>query len=148
MAILGVVTAERTLERPGSKRPVIARLGRPRRSRRAPWECPYQVVGAGNARVRVALGEDSLQALLLACARLRVELQRIQATWLGLGVTGIPPFVPDMFGAAFTAHLETVLEREVAKLTARLKRAHERRSRTTAVRARPRPRRTTRDERA
>jgi hypothetical protein len=126
---LGTVIAERTLKRAGSSRPVLARLGKPRGSRRAPWECPYQVVGGGSARVRVALGEDALQAVVLACAGLRAELARIQASWLGIGTSGIPPFLPDFLGAAFTAHLEAVVEREVVKFTAKLQRAHERKAR-------------------
>src|SRR5688500_8230675 len=122
---LGTVIAERTLERAGSKRRVLARLGQARPSRRAPWECPYQVVGAGDPRVRVAFGEDALHTVLLACAGLRGELTRVEASWLGMGAPGIPPYVPDMFGATFTAHLEAVVEREVAKLTAKLRRAYE-----------------------
>jgi hypothetical protein len=44
---------------------------------------------------------------------------------MSLGVSGIPPFVPDVFGAPFTAHLEAIVEREVAKLAAKLQRASE-----------------------
>lgn len=121
-ARLGMVIAERVLERPGSRRTIRARLGVPRRSRRAPWECPYQVAGAGDARVRVALGEDALQTIILACLSLRMELTRVGASWLGMGTPGIPPFIPDMFGAEFTAHLESVVEKEVLKLLAKLKR--------------------------
>jgi hypothetical protein len=128
-AILGTIIAERHLDRPGSKRRVLARLGRPRRSRRAPWECPYQVVGGLNGQVRRALGEDALQSLLLACVGLRQELDRVGASWLGPGSSGIPPFVPDMFGADFTAHLEAVIEREVAKSVRRLEQIHKGESR-------------------
>jgi hypothetical protein len=122
---LGTVIAERTLERAGSTRPVRARLGQPRPSRRARWECPYQVVGAGDARVRVGLGEDALQSLLDACVGLRTELARVRASWLSQGVSGIPPFIPDVFGKRFTMHLEAIVEGEVAKLTGKLKRAYE-----------------------
>jgi hypothetical protein len=72
----------------------------------------------------VALGEDALQAVLLACAGLRKELTRLKASWLGTGASGIPPFLPDVFGAAFTAHLEAIVEKELVKLTAKLERAH------------------------
>jgi hypothetical protein len=54
-----------------------------------------------------------------------MELVRVGASWLSDGVSGIPPFVPDAFGAEFTAHLEALIERELEKLTARLKRAYE-----------------------
>lgn len=127
---LGTVIAERILVRPGSTRPVLARLGQPRPSRRAPWECPYQVIGGSSARVRVALGEDALQTVILACQGLRIELTKVKAFWLDVDVgPGIPPYVPDFLGAAFTAHLEAVVEREVDRFVARLRRTHERKSR-------------------
>jgi hypothetical protein len=126
---LGPIVAERVLERPGSKRPIRARLGTPRPSSRAAWECPYQVAGAGDPRVRVAFGEDALQTVILACAGLRRELTRVGASWLGMGAPGIPPTIPDVFGPAFTTHLESVVEKEVVKLGAKLKRAHEKRAR-------------------
>lgn len=122
---LGTIIAERTLARPGSHRAVLARLGRPRASRKAPWECPYQVLGARDGRVRVGLGEDPLQSLLHACVGLRAELVRVRASWMSEGVSGIPPFVPDVFGAQFTAHLEALMQREIAQFTAKLKRAYE-----------------------
>jgi hypothetical protein len=125
---LGTVVAERILERTGSARRVRARLGRLRPSRRAPWECPYQVLGVGDSRVRVALGEDALQTVVLACAGLRAQLSEALASWLGIGAGGIPPFIPDIFGAQFTARLESVVNKEIAKLTARLKRANERKA--------------------
>jgi Domain of unknown function (DUF6968) len=127
MPSLGTVIAERVLERPGSKRPVRARLGTPRRSRRAAWECPYQVVGGIDSRVRVALGEDALQTVINACMGLRRELNRVNADWLGIGDSGIPPIIPPI-SPEFTAHLESVLEKEFIKLATRLKRKHEART--------------------
>jgi hypothetical protein len=53
-----------------------------------------------------------------------------------MGASGIPPFLPDFLGTSFTSHLEAVVEREVEKFTAKLKRAHERgagRARASAV---------------
>ena len=125
MAItLGEVIAERTLEPLGSRRQVVARLGRPMPSTRAPWECPYQIIGGDETRVRRALGEDALQSMLLACAGLRQRLQLLKASWLNTGGPGIPPFG----GVEFTAHLEAKIDREVAKLVNRLARAHTRNS--------------------
>ena len=57
--------------------------------------------------------------------QLRLQLARVQASWLSEGVSGIPPFIPDAFGAQFTMHLEALVEREVAKLAAKLERAYE-----------------------
>jgi len=66
----------------------------PRLSRRAPWECAYQVVGGVDSRVRLALGEDALQTIINACLGLRIELNRVKASWLGIGDSGIPPIIP------------------------------------------------------
>jgi hypothetical protein len=124
MPPLGSVIAERVLQRQGSKRTIRARLGKPRPSRVATWECPFQVVGAGDPRVRLAYGEDALQTVILACAGLRRELTRAKADWLGMGDSGIPPYIPNMFSPALTAHLERVIEKEMRKLLVDLKRAH------------------------
>lgn len=108
---------------------MLARLGQPRRSKLAPWECRYQIIGGGaDAQVRRALGEDALQSLLLACAAMRAHLQRLEASWLSLGSAGIPPFVPDSFGPAFTEHLEALIYREVVKFSRKLERAQNDRS--------------------
>lgn len=75
--------------------------------------------------MRFGLGEDALQSLLHACVGLRMRLVQVHASWLSEGVSGIPPFIPDAFGAQFTTRLETLIESEVARLVARLKRAYE-----------------------
>jgi hypothetical protein len=85
-------------------------------------------VGGADGRVKRAFGEDGLQTILLACEGLRGELQLVGASWLGLGSSGIPPSIPYIFGTEFTGRLEALVEREVVKLTAKLKRAHERRA--------------------
>jgi len=117
---LGPVIAERTIEIPGSKRPALARLGTPRPSRRAPWECPYQVTGIRDHRVRVAFGEDALQTIILACVGLRNELSKLEGSWLGLGDSGIPAVIP-YISPEVTAHLEAVVTSEINRLATKLK---------------------------
>jgi hypothetical protein len=119
---LGPVIAERTLQIPGSKRPALARLGTPRPSRRASWECPYQVTGIRDSRVRVVYGEDALQTIILACVALRNALSKRHASWLGLGDSGIPAVIP-YIAPEITAHLEAVVHSEMNKVTKKLKHA-------------------------
>ena len=52
---------------------VLFRLGRPVETGPV-WTCSFEVVGLGETRVESARGADSVQALLLALAKLRVLL--------------------------------------------------------------------------
>lgn len=71
---------EPSIERPSSPRrsstprvSVRFRLGRPSQGP-TDWYCPFEVEGFGETRVEAAHGSDSVQALLLAMAKLRVIL--------------------------------------------------------------------------
>jgi hypothetical protein len=132
---LGPVVAERVLERPNSKRPIRARLGTPRPSRHGDgeWECPFQILGASDRRIRFGYGVDSLQALLNACLYLRRQLTLAKASWMGMGTTGIPPMIPEVMGPAFTAQLESMVQQEFAKVLSTLKRAHKKGARGDEV---------------
>jgi hypothetical protein len=80
------------------------------------------VSGAGDARVRVAYGEDALQTVILACVGLRNELAKTKASWLGLGDSGIPPVIPYV-SPEVAAHLEAVVGAEMNRITTKLKQA-------------------------
>lgn len=92
------------------------------------------MLGTGDSRVRVALGEDALQTIILACAGLRRELTRVHASWLGTGQTGIPPTIPDGFGPDYTAHLESLIGKELLRLLTKLKRARAQGTRHVTIR--------------
>lgn len=66
---------------------VVLQLGRPQRAVSGDWSCCVQVVHAGVEETTEALGEDSLQALLLGVVMARARLVSLQATegltWLG-----------------------------------------------------------------
>jgi hypothetical protein len=58
------------------------------------YECPIQVIGAGDDHIQSIAGEDSMQALVLALKFLGTELARIQEhfdlTWEGEHDLGFP----------------------------------------------------------
>ncbi len=73
-----LVVAERVLLAaaldPGRPPVVVSfRLGRPIQGA-DDWYCPFEVLGLGPARVDAAHGADSVQALVLALAKLRILL--------------------------------------------------------------------------
>lgn len=57
----------------GPTEAVRFRVGRPVRSA-TDWYCPFEVEGFGERRLEAAHGADSVQALLLALAKLRIRL--------------------------------------------------------------------------
>ena len=125
---LGPIIAERQLVL-ASGRFVFARLGRPRRSTAGPWECAYQVAVSRASRVRRAVGEDAMQALLLAFVGLRAQLVAARASWLSPGDPGIQAFIPSAFGLEFAAELEALVDRAVVKRASQLERRHQARVR-------------------
>lgn len=77
------------------------RLGRPTRSG-VEWFCPFEVIGLGDTRVEAAYGADSVQALLLALAKLRVVLGALALEHRGrLEFAGrVGPGIPSLFEEA------------------------------------------------
>ncbi len=77
------LVAERVLEFQGhdsSRRRVLVRLGRPRRSGpriQDDWVCPFEILGMLRDRRSWAYGIDALQALTLAYHILPAELDRL-----------------------------------------------------------------------
>ena len=74
------------------------RLGRPVRGPHD-WYCPFEVVGLGERRVEAAHGADSVQALLLALAKLRVVLAALALEHRGRLEFGgrLGPGLPSLF---------------------------------------------------
>lgn len=65
-----------------------------------PYRCEYQIVGIGSGTVRYAMGEDSMQALVLTLQTIGADLYTSEAakegrlTWFGSPNLGFP--VPDI----------------------------------------------------
>lgn len=100
------VIAERSLRfEPGgvggaTAQTVSFRLYRPAQGS-ADWYCPFEVDGLGETRVESAHGADSVQALLLALAKLRIVLSTLAADhggrleFAGRNGPGIPSLFED-----------------------------------------------------
>jgi hypothetical protein len=75
-----IVTARRVLEfvpTVGRARPVVVRIGRPRRDRKhvnGDWVCPFDITGIRGRYKRWIFGIDGVQALALAFHIIPVEL--------------------------------------------------------------------------
>ncbi len=81
------------------------------------WKCEFRI----GDDVHEAFGLDGVQALLMALKGLRFYLARLApSTWEGgePGDVGIPRFVPQAFGLAFSQHMDAVIESELAEFVA------------------------------
>lgn len=89
------------LEPNGAPESVRFRLGRPVEGP-LDWSCPYEVIGFGETRSGSAQGADSVQALLLALAKLRVVLGTLalehggRLEFAGRAGPGIPSLFDDL----------------------------------------------------
>lgn len=117
---LGVLIGTRALVDIESKRkPVIVRLGRPRRVPGGDWACAYHISRLGSRKIQYAYGIDAIQALLMAIEGIRVALERSgrQFSWAGGEPgTGFTRLVPIAFGLGFARHLEQLIDQEIAQL--------------------------------
>lgn len=95
---LGEIIAERYLEakdEAGEEREIIVRVGKPIPApfsdpqENDPWCCPCEIVGFADPYLDAALGEDSVQALVLGLQRIVIELnkqqkaEKLKLTWNG-----------------------------------------------------------------
>jgi ATP-dependent Clp protease ATP-binding subunit ClpA len=74
------VIAERTLELVKLNAQVIVKIGMPRKSN-GKFITPYQIIGLGDANVRLAAGVDAVQALQLALSLIGAELKNSDLRW-------------------------------------------------------------------
>jgi hypothetical protein len=92
---LGEVIAERYLEakdEAGEERQIVVRIGKPipdpSPNANGAWCCPCEIGGFANHYLNAALGEDSMQALVLGLQQIVIELdnrqkaEKIKLTWL------------------------------------------------------------------
>jgi len=115
--------AARELHLVPSGRPVQLEVDAPERRRSGAWVCAYRVRGLGRIRGGRATGADGLEALMLAIAALRRELEPFggRLTWTGEpGELGLPVPVPDFLGSAFRRRVEHMVRAETERETLRL----------------------------
>jgi hypothetical protein len=91
--------AERVFEmvEEGRRVELRLRLGVPKDTRKGDFACPIQISGIQNDRIFEIVGEDSLQALVLALKFAGTLLQAkqedgAQVTWLGASDLGLEGF--------------------------------------------------------
>lgn len=120
------VAARRIFTRPDGK-PVVLTLGVPRRVPGSDWGCALQITGVATPyrRPKYIFGIDALQSLELALHRAGAVLDgvKVPLVWLdGLGTLGMPRFLPLLPEKAEQDRIMLVVEREVARSWARLRR--------------------------
>ena len=95
---IGEVFVERWLEfraPDGAAQPVLVRIGRPVKEKGGPWFCPYLIEASSFHRQFRIVGEDSMQALILAQKTVAVELEVLARdnggsfTWFGSSDLGM-----------------------------------------------------------
>jgi hypothetical protein len=110
------IIATRSLKVAGSRRKAVVTLRMPVQVGEDEWHCAFHVTGM--EKVQLGIGADAIQALQIALAGLRLELNREKGryTWLGgrPGDHGFPQMVLPGLGPAFEDHMEQVIEREIA----------------------------------
>ena len=116
----------RELFRDGSRSKVIVDLGKPRRSEKGDWECPFRIRGFG---VQYGYGVDAIQALTTALEGIRVTLERSEQklSWVGgePGYTGFDRFVTTPFGVRFTKRLNGIIDQEINRFVSVLEKKHQ-----------------------
>jgi hypothetical protein len=108
--------ARRALRR-SSGGEVEVRIGAPEKVPGGEWRCAFQVAISPDSAVQYAYGLDQLQALLMALVGVRAVLDTsgLELSWEGgePGDHGMPFFVPQYFGLAFSRRLEALVVAEV-----------------------------------
>jgi len=128
----GVIIGVRRVYRDESPHKVVTvTLGKPRRMIKGPdWECPFRIAGLGVRGVQYGFGVDAIQAVTTALEGIRVTLERSgkRLSWIGgSDDTGFERLVTTSFGPKFTRRLNSMIDREIARLVRALERRHHRR---------------------
>ena len=113
----GPSLVERKLMTKADNKYVLARLGFPRPSDKAPneWACDFQLAGGKDGRIRVAYGVDGMQALVIAAAEMRRSLDEMRGLLASDEVYEFvfPRFVTTAYGLKFHRRLCAFLDQEI-----------------------------------
>jgi hypothetical protein len=122
-----ICTRRFTAEVEGKRKFATARIGRPRKLRIG-WGCEFFISNVGMKEPRLAVGEDQMQAILLAFEGILTTLRKSDIKWRWIygeeDEIGIPRFVHGGYGRQFAAKLESMIDREIDKLGIAAKRRH------------------------
>lgn len=100
------------------QRPALARLGFPRlQEGDREWSCAFQIEGLKDGRIRLARGEDGLQALTIASTAIRKSLDRLKDVVSDTEPyeTLFPRYVPFCHGLEYHRKLCKILDAEIKK---------------------------------
>ena len=112
------ILLQRQYARGQGKNCISIRLGFPAPSDRGDsWRCPFQVSGLRDSRIKFAHGVDGLQALVIAAAAIRRQLDRAKDIKVGTEPYEFvfPRFVPMSYGLEFHRRLCKLLSTEIEK---------------------------------
>lgn len=141
----GPVLGQRILSTRGAApKTVTISLGRPRLPKgERDWECPFRISGAGFRVLEYGYGVDAIQALQTALGGIRNVLDKSGKTfeWFGLPIeVGFPRSIPSYGDTRLTKKLETLVDSELKRNVAGLRRRHQQkqaRRRRAATASRP-----------
>ena len=107
------------------QRPALARLGFPRlREGDSEWSCAFQIEGLKESKIRLARGEDGLQALTIAASVIRKSLDKLRLVSSDGGPHEVvfPRYLPFCCGLEFHRKLCNILDAEIKKKQRQLSR--------------------------
>lgn len=107
---------------------VIVSLGKPRRPKgERDWECPFRITGGGIRVVDYGYGVDSMQAIQTALQGVRhfIDKSGKSFDWLGTETSGFQRSIPWYGDSRFTKRMERLVDAELKREGARLRRRHQ-----------------------
>lgn len=121
MLVRNVIITRKLRRYYSTSRTVLIRIGKPRKVSAAEWECAYEVTNMGMRQVMYGRGIDGFQSLIQAIEGVRVFLEKNgkELSWEGgeKGETGVPRYVPGIFGKRFAQHLGKLIDREIVRMS-------------------------------
>jgi len=129
----GAVIGERRLTtRTARPKPVTVTLGKPRLPRgERDWECPFRISGGGIRVLEYGYGVDAIQAVVNALQGIRTFLDKSGKSfdWHGTRMDdgGFQRLIPWYGDSRFTRRLEKLVDSELRREVASLRRRQERR---------------------
>jgi hypothetical protein len=111
---LGRIIASRILTEGNARdHKIIVTVGAPRRIEADNWLCPYRIEGIVDSGIHYSYGVDALQALILALAGIRYDLDQTKRRFIWFADDhGIPRQVPTGYGMTFERRVERAIHRE------------------------------------
>ena len=131
---LGSVIGERRLIARGARRTRVAiTLGKPRLPKgERDWQCPFRISGGGIRVLEYGYGVDAIQAIQTALQGIRhfLDSSGKSLEWEGMPDGGFQRSIPWYGDSRFTKRIERLVDAELTREAARLRRRHQQRQKT------------------